>query len=93
MPDYKAPLRDIRFVMNELLNSEQHYASLPGCEDATVDMVDAILVEGAKFAEQELAPLNRIGISKVVSGMTVRSLLLRVSRRLIRALLRVAGHH
>ncbi|MEH6472192.1 MAG: acyl-CoA dehydrogenase C-terminal domain-containing protein [Halopseudomonas sp.] len=61
MPEYKAPLRDIRFVMNELLDFEQHYVGLPGCEDASPDMVDAILEEGAKFAEQEIAPLNRIG--------------------------------
>ncbi|MEH6650679.1 MAG: acyl-CoA dehydrogenase C-terminal domain-containing protein [Motiliproteus sp.] len=61
MPDYKAPLRDIRFTMNELLGMEQHYASLPGCEDATVEMVDAIIEEGARFAENELAPLNRVG--------------------------------
>ncbi len=61
MPDYKAPLREIRFTLNELLGMEQHYASLPGCEDATTEMVDAIIEEGAKFAENELAPLNRVG--------------------------------
>lgn len=61
MPEYKAPLRDIKFVMSELLNSEQHYASLEGAEDATPDMVDAIIQEGAKFCEQVLSPLNQVG--------------------------------
>ena len=61
MPEYKAPLRDIKFVMNELLNSEQHYANLEGAEDATPDMVDAIIGEGAKFCEQVLSPLNQVG--------------------------------
>ena len=58
MPDYKAPLRDIKFVMTELLNSEQHYSNQEGAEDATPDMVDAIIGEGAKFCEQVLSPLN-----------------------------------
>lgn len=61
MPDYKAPLRDIKFVMNELLDSEQHYANLEGAEDATPDMIDAIIGEGAKFCEQVLSPLNQVG--------------------------------
>ncbi|MEQ5834596.1 acyl-CoA dehydrogenase C-terminal domain-containing protein [Marinobacter sp. NFXS9] len=61
MPEYKAPLRDIKFVMSELLDSEQHYANLEGAEDATPDMVDAIIQEGGKFCEQVLSPLNQVG--------------------------------
>jgi len=61
MPEYKAPLRDIKFVMNELLDSDQHYANLEGAEDATPDMIDAIVQEGAKFCEQVLSPLNQVG--------------------------------
>ena len=60
MPEYKAPIRDMKFVMQELLNCHDLYHKL-GYEDATPDMFDAILNEGAKFFEQEIAPLNRIG--------------------------------
>ncbi|WP_176503056.1 acyl-CoA dehydrogenase C-terminal domain-containing protein [Cobetia sp. 5-11-6-3] len=61
MPDYQAPLRDIRFVMNELLDYPAHYARLPGGEDASDDIVSAILEEGARFANEVLTPLNQSG--------------------------------
>lgn len=61
MADYKAPLRDIRFVFDELLGADEHYASLPGAEELNQELRDAILDEGAKFCEQTLAPLRRIG--------------------------------
>ncbi len=60
MPDYKAPLRDIKFLMDEVLDSEKHYQHI-GATDATPDMVDAIVAEGAKFCEEVLAPLNQVG--------------------------------
>ncbi|WNC72014.1 acyl-CoA dehydrogenase C-terminal domain-containing protein [Thalassotalea psychrophila] len=60
MPDYKTPLRDIKFVMQELLNCEEHYQRL-GYQDATPDMLDAILAEAAKFSEQVIAPINKSG--------------------------------
>jgi len=60
MPEYKAPLRDMKFVMDELLNMQTHYQSI-GAEECTEDMVDAILAEGGKFCENVLAPLNRVG--------------------------------
>ncbi|WP_163930888.1 acyl-CoA dehydrogenase C-terminal domain-containing protein [Paraferrimonas sp. SM1919] len=60
MPEYKAPLRDIKFVMQELYDCHNLYAKL-GYEDATADMFDAILSEAAKFVSEEIAPLNISG--------------------------------
>ncbi|EAR09540.1 acyl-CoA dehydrogenase C-terminal domain-containing protein [Reinekea blandensis] len=60
MPTYKAPLRDLQFVLHEVLDSESHYQSI-GAEEATPDMIDAILSEAGKFCEDVLAPLNRVG--------------------------------
>ncbi len=61
MAQFKAPLRDIRFIMEDLLNFYPHYESLPGYEEATPDMVNAILEEAAKFTEEVLTPLNPVG--------------------------------
>ncbi|RTR05253.1 acyl-CoA dehydrogenase C-terminal domain-containing protein [Halomonas nitroreducens] len=61
MPDYQAPLRDLRFVMDELLDYPAHYARLPGAEEVTPDVVGAILEEGGRFAREVLLPLNQSG--------------------------------
>ncbi|MFT5573620.1 MAG: alkylation response protein AidB-like acyl-CoA dehydrogenase [Cryomorphaceae bacterium] len=61
MPDYKAPLRDLDFVTNELWNYDQHYQSLKGTEEVDAELRGAILGEAAKFAEQVIAPLRRVG--------------------------------
>ena len=60
MSEYSAPLKDIRFVMQELAGLEQ-VVTLPGCEEATPDVVDAILEEAARFSGEVLSPLNRLG--------------------------------
>ncbi len=61
MGEYRVPHRDIRFVLNDVLNIEEHYRELNGCEEATSDMIDAIIDEAGKFAERVVAPLNQIG--------------------------------
>jgi len=61
MTTYKAPLRDMRFVMEDVLDYDRHYASLPGCEELNLDLVNAILEEASKFSEEILAPLNAVG--------------------------------
>ena len=58
--NYTAPLQDMQFVLKELAGLEQ-IAQLQGCEEATEDVVAAILEEAGKFAGGVLAPLNRVG--------------------------------
>ncbi|MEO5622234.1 MAG: acyl-CoA dehydrogenase C-terminal domain-containing protein [Dokdonella sp.] len=58
---YTAPLADLRFALFDVLDVESTYRDLPGCEAATRDVIDAVLDEAAKFAEQVLAPLNHSG--------------------------------
>ena len=60
MAVYKAPLKDIQFVLNEVLDVSQ-LAKLPGYEDATPDTIHAIIEEAAKLCENVLFPLNRTG--------------------------------
>ncbi len=61
MPEYTTPMRDVQFVLKELLHSGDHYEKLPSEEALGDDLLDAILNEAAKFAENVLAPLNREG--------------------------------
>lgn len=50
MPEYKAPLRDMRFLIDHVFDFHANYAAL-GAHDASPDMISAILEEGAKFCE------------------------------------------
>ena len=61
MPAYRAPLRDIDFVLNELLDSDSHYAGLRGCEPLEPESRTAVVRAAASFAEQIVAPLFRTG--------------------------------
>jgi 3-(methylsulfanyl)propanoyl-CoA dehydrogenase len=60
MPTYKAPVDDALFLLNDVFHLER-YGNLPGFGDASPDVVEAVLREAAKFSEEVLTPLNRVG--------------------------------
>ena len=60
MSDYVAPLKDMQFVLRELAGLDE-VAALPGYEEATPDLVDAVLEEAGKFANGVLSPINFTG--------------------------------
>src|SRR5205807_3086289 len=60
MSAYVAPLKDMRFVLNELAGLAE-VAKLPGFEEASPDTVDAILEQASKFASEVLDPINLSG--------------------------------
>ncbi len=61
MASYTAPLRDMRFVLHELLGAEERLTTLPGYEEATTELIDAALDGVAKLCEEVLQPINRGG--------------------------------
>jgi len=61
MPDYSAPLRDMRFVLFELFDAEALWARYPRTAEVTRELADAVLEESAKIAGEVLAPLNLSG--------------------------------
>ncbi len=60
MTTYKAPLREYRFILQELFDIGE-LAKLPGYADATPDVFEQVLEEAAKLCEEVLFPLNRSG--------------------------------
>lgn len=73
MAEYAAPIRDIKFVIEELIGLET-VNTLPGYEDATADVATAILEEAGKLARDVLAPINRNGDlegSRLENGVVV----------------------
>ncbi len=60
MPTYRAPVDEALFLLNDVFQLER-YGNLPGFADASPDVIEAVLREAAKLAEETLTPLNRIG--------------------------------
>ncbi|HYD79251.1 MAG TPA: acyl-CoA dehydrogenase C-terminal domain-containing protein [Paucimonas sp.] len=61
MGQYTAPLRDMQFVLHELLNVEQELKQLPAHAETDADIINQVLEEGGKFASEVLFPLNHSG--------------------------------
>ena len=60
MPVYEAPVRDMKFLIHDVLGLDR-YSDLPGFADASPDIIDAILEEAGRWHQEVLQPLNAVG--------------------------------
>jgi len=74
MADYKVPLREYRYVLNEVLGAQAHYRAL-GREDVNSELIESVLEGAARFAEDVVAPTNepgdRVGVRRTDDGRVV----------------------
>ncbi|WP_310609791.1 acyl-CoA dehydrogenase C-terminal domain-containing protein [Limnohabitans sp.] len=61
MPSYNPPLRDMQFVLHEVLNVTEDLKRMPQHVDIDADTIAAVLEEGGKFASEVIFPLNQVG--------------------------------
>jgi alkylation response protein AidB-like acyl-CoA dehydrogenase len=71
MPAYKAPLREFRYVLYDVLDAPAHYRAL-GRDDVNEELIETVLESAARFAEDVVAPTNeagdRIGVRRTEDG-------------------------
>ena len=91
MATYKAPLRDIRFLLNNVFDAGELFASMPDTTEITDDLIAAIVEAAGKIAEGLLAPLIPVVMPRPAILRAVQLLPQRVSRKLIRHLLTEVG--
>ncbi|MCB5363849.1 acyl-CoA dehydrogenase [Pusillimonas sp. CC-YST705] len=60
MPRFTPPLRDLAFVLDDVLNADQHLAALPACKDISSADLQSITEEAGRFAAKEILPLNQV---------------------------------
>jgi len=61
MAKYEAPLRDMQFVLHEVLGVEDRFSALPGQDETGEDLINSVLDEAAKLCQEVLQPLNQVG--------------------------------
>ena len=69
MPSYTPPLRDMQFVIHELLGAVDDLKQIPAYADLDADTVNAVLEEAGKFAAEVAFPLNAIGDAEVIGAI------------------------
>ena len=91
MPQYSAPIDDIKFVLHEILEAESLSEEVPNFSDASRDLMDQILEEGAKICEEVCSRSTSPATRRAAYMKTVKCVHREVSRRLTIHLPRAAG--
>lgn len=64
MSEFRSPVADLRFAIHDVLQADAILQTLPGCEEVSPELIDAVLEEAGKLSDQVLAPLNKVGDQK-----------------------------